>query len=186
VLERFRKGREPAFHLGAQIRTARPAQKQPDVKKVLRPSGIELEEDEVRGLDHRHINPLEPQDLSTVEDSFLPRPSSDDHVDRGLAFLPDPDDARKRVPCVSSPDLDLGAQSPEPVPALGGQERRIEDQNVEILGRAADTVCRERHSADESRPGASPLERLENAGENHRFHGPSLERDGRRPWWAAR
>ena len=173
--ERRWRSCEPAFHVSSERGAVRPAQEQLNVEPVLRPSGIELEKDEVCGLDHRQRQTAETKGLSPVEDSRLPRPFSDHDVDGRLSALRDTNDARERVFRVSSPDLDLGAGIADRIPGRGREEALIQDQNVEILGRAADTVRRKRHPADESRPRATRLERFEDAGEKRSLHGPSLD-----------
>jgi hypothetical protein len=186
VAKRLRQQREAAFDLGAKLWPRRAAQEQPNVELVLRPAGIELEEDEVCGLDDRHRQVVETDCPPPIENLRLPPPPSDDDVDGGFIGARESDDTRERICRIAPLDFELDAGLPESGPERLGKDGCVKHQDVEVLGRPPDAVSRERHPTDESRPRSVRLEHFEDAREKRRFHVPSAHRDGFRPACAAR
>ena len=156
-----------------------------DVPAVLQPAGMKLQQDEVRGRDHRHEHARDEQGLRAGHRIRLPRPSSHDEIHVALAGLGDANHAEQRVFGVPVPNRDAD----RPVlrqrrPRFRLQRRRRGCEQVEIEGGPRNAMSGERTGSDERVRHAAAFEDRRDPGDQRlRAHGssPRAARLGSRP-----
>jgi len=112
-----------------------------DIPRVLRPTGVELERDQVPRGRHGHDDALDTVRTRPIDYGRLPRSASDDQIDDCGTRRRECCDSRQRIVQVTNADVDLHALALECRPGRAAQWPGIGREEVEI-------ECRPRNAVD--------------------------------------
>src|SRR5262245_45183525 len=149
-----RKLREVRFDLAGEVFPERSRQELLHIPCVLKTSGVELEEDQIGGPNHKGSS----DGLGPFEKPRLPGKLSDHDVNRNLARRLKPHHARQRIGQIPLPDLDSNAPALQDGPKIGFETGCIGGKQVEVEARPVDAVSGQGESADQGVPDSGRIQ----------------------------